>query len=96
MMKKFSLTNMGVYVHLKKMETTTMVFLKKQLKGLEAKGPFVFRPSSQYQKGLSDTNKFQILWMVIYYLNYFIYYVNNIFKFYFVFIIKVSSKNLKN
>ena len=29
------------------------------LKGLEAKGPlFVFRPSSQDQKGLSDTNKF--------------------------------------
>ena len=31
------------------------------MKGLEAKGPFfVFRPSSEDQKGLSDTNKLLI------------------------------------
>ena len=29
-----------------------------ELKGSEAKGPFVFRPLSQDEKGLLDTNKF--------------------------------------
>ena len=34
-----------------------MIRLFMELKELEAKGPFLFRPSSQDQKGLPDTSQ---------------------------------------
>ena len=54
----------------------------------------MFRLTRQDEKGLSDTNKFSLLWRVKHYFNNSGYDLNSIFKANFVFITKLSSSNL--
>ena len=61
-----------VYFHgvmcLINIEQPIMIRLFMELKGLEAKGPFLFRPSGQDQKGLPDSSQPHKTLVVKYYL----------------------------
>ena len=67
------------------------------MKGLEAKGPFLcLGLQVRIKKAYQTPINFSLLWLVKYYLNNSSYYLNIIFKSYFILIRKLSYKELKN